>query len=74
MIRVLLLIFVPLILPAAVYVIWRTFVPPKYGGSEAIARDQWEPLPWPWLLGIGGCLTAIMMTLIVLFPEIFGGF
>ena len=74
MIRVLLLIFVPLILPAAVYVVWRTFAPPKYGGSEAIARDQWEPLPWPWLLSIGGALTAIMMILIVLFPEIFGGF
>ena len=40
MIRVLLLIVVPLIVPAATYVIWRTFVPPKFGGSEAIARDQ----------------------------------
>ena len=52
MIRLLLIIVVPLILPAAAYVIWRTFVPPKFGGSEAIARDQWEPLPWPassWL-------------------------
>ena len=73
MIRVLLLIFVPLFLPAAVFVIWRTFVPPKFGGSEAIARDQWEPLPWPWLLGCGGVLMVITMSAVVLYPEIFGG-
>ncbi|NQV22678.1 MAG: hypothetical protein HQ511_14790 [Rhodospirillales bacterium] len=74
MIRLLLIIVGPLILPAAVYVIWRTFVPPKFGGSAAIARDQWEPLPWPWLLGVGGVLMVITLTAIVLFPEIFGGF
>jgi hypothetical protein len=73
MIRVLLLIFVPLFLPAVVFVIWRTFVPPKFGGSEAIARDQWEPLPWPWLLGCGGVLMVITMTAVVLYPGIFGG-
>lgn len=73
MIRVLLLIFVPLFLPVVVFVIWRTFVPPKFGGSEAIARDQWEPLPWPWLLGCGTVLMAITMTAVVMFPEIFGG-
>lgn len=74
MIRVLLLIVGPLILPAAVYVIWRTFMPPKYGGSEAIARDQWEPLPWRWLLGIGGVLTTITLVTVMLFPDIFGDF
>lgn len=74
MIRVLLLIVVPLIVPAATYVIWRTFVPPKYGGSEAIARDQWEPLPWGRLLGCGGVLMAITLITVVLFPDVFGGF
>jgi len=74
MIRVLLVIVMPLFLPAAAYVIWRTFVPPKFGGSEAIARDQWEPLPWLWLLGIGGLLMVITLTAVVLFPEIFGSF
>lgn len=73
MIRVLLLIVVPLILPAVVFVIWRTFMPPKFGGSEAIARDQWEPLPWPWLLGFGGVLMAITLATVVLFPDVFGG-
>ena len=73
MIRLLLLTVVPLILPAAVYVIWRTFMPPKFGGSEAIARDQWEPLPWRWLLVCGGVLMAITLTAVVLFPDVFGG-
>ena len=46
----------------------RTFVPPKFGGSEAIARDQWEPLPWAWLLGCGGILMAITLTTVVAIP------
>ena len=74
MIRVLLIIVGPMILPAAIFVVWRTFAPPKYGGSEAIARDQWEPLPWPWLLACGGVLLVITLTLIVMFPDVFGGF
>ena len=74
MIRVLLLIVGPLLLPAVAYVIWRTFMPPKFGGSEAIARDQWEPLPWSWLLACGGVLMVITLTTVVLFPDIFGDF
>lgn len=74
MIRVLLIIVGPLVLPVVVYVIWRTFMPPKLGGSEAIAKDQWEPLPWPWLLGCGSVLMVITLLAVVLFPEVFGGF
>jgi len=73
MIRVLLLTVVPLILPTLSYVLWRTFVPPKFGGSEAIARDQWEPMPWPWLFAIGGALMAITLTIAVIFPDILSG-
>ena len=72
--RVILLIFVPLVSPTVLYIIWRTFAPPKFGGSEAIARDQWEPLPWPWLIGFGFVLMVITMTSVFLFPEVFGGF
>ncbi|MDC0033228.1 hypothetical protein OAJ57_01530 [Alphaproteobacteria bacterium] len=73
MIRVLLIIVGPLILPAAAYIIWRTFAPPKFGGSEAIARDQWEPLPWRWLLVCGCVLMVITLTTVVVFPDVFGG-
>jgi hypothetical protein len=71
--RVVLLIFVPIILPAVIYVIWRTFAPPKIGGSEAIAKDQWEPLPWRWLLGSGVTLMAFTLAIVILFPDVFGG-
>lgn len=73
MIRILLITFVPLFAPAAIYVLWRTFVPPRWGGSEAIANDRWEPLPWKWLLISGGVLTAITLLVVVVFPGVFGG-
>ena len=73
MIRVLLLTVVPLILPTLSYVLWRTFVPPKFGGSEAIAQDQWEPMPWRWLCAIGGALMAITLTVAVIFPDFLSG-
>ena len=72
--RVILVIFVPLVSPTVLYIIWRTFAPPKFGGSEVIARDQWEPLPWPWLIGCGFVLMLITMASVFLFPEVFGGF
>ena len=73
MTRVLLLFVAPLIVPTIVFVIWRTFASPKFGGSEAIAKDQWEPLPWPWLVGCGVALMAITLGTVVLFPDVFGG-
>jgi len=74
MIRVLLISVVPFFLPTAVFVLWRTFVPPSMGGSEAIAKDEWEPLPWKWLLIIGAVLTAITLVVAVMFPDILGDF
>lgn len=73
MTRVLLLFVAPLIVPTIVFVIWRTFAPPKLGGSEALAKDQWEPLPWPWLLGCGAALVAITLGSMFLFPAAFEG-
>jgi hypothetical protein len=73
MIRILLVIFVPLFAPTAIFILWRTFAPPRWGGSEAIANDRWEPLPWKWLMIGGGVLTAIALMLVVLFPSFFGG-
>ncbi len=73
MIRVLLIVVVPMILPTAVFILWRTFAPTSWGGSEAIAHDQWEPLPWKWLLIGGGVLVLLSVATTILFPEIFGG-
>ncbi|MBT4907099.1 MAG: hypothetical protein HOM58_00310 [Rhodospirillaceae bacterium] len=73
MIRVLLITIVPFFLPAAMFVLWRTFVPPSLGGSEAIERDVWEPLPWKWLLIIGAVLTSITLVVAVMYPDFLGG-
>ena len=71
MIRVLLIFIIPLVLPAGVFVLWRALVPPKYGGSRAIARDEWEPLPWPWLASAGGILMVITIFIMIAYPEFF---
>lgn len=71
MIRVLLVTVVPFFLPAVLFVLWRTFAPTNMGGSEAIAKDEWEPLPWKWLLIIGSVLTVITLTTAIMFPDIF---
>ena len=73
MIRILLIFVVPFFVPTAVYVLWRTFAPVKWGGSEAIHRDDWEPLPWRYLMIVGGVLTAISVFVTILFPDVFGG-
>ncbi len=70
MIRVLLLTVVPLFLPAVTYILWRTFAPVRYGGSAAIAKDEWEPLPWRWLVPIGVFLMAIAIAISIIFPDL----
>lgn len=73
MIRVLLITIVPFFLPAALFVLWRTFAPTTMGGSVAIARDEWEPMPWKWLLIIGAVLTSITLVVAVMYPDVLGG-
>ncbi len=74
MIRVLLVTVVPFFLPAAVFILWRTFAPTNMGGSKAIARDEWEPMPWKWLLIIGAVLSAVTLTVAIVYPELLAGF
>ena len=73
MIRILLVFVVPFFLPTAVYILWRTFAPIAWGGSEVIAKDEWEPLPWKILMIIGGAMVAIALLLVIMFPDVFGG-
>ena len=70
MIRLVLLFVVPLVTPTGLFILWRAFVPPKLGGSRAIAREDWEPLPWPWLLLSGGLLVIISVFTIIAYPEL----
>ena len=70
MIRVLLLTVVPFFLPTVAYVLWRVFLPVRYGGSAAIDRDEWEPLPWKWLAFSGGFLVVVAISVSVIFPDL----
>ena len=57
MLRVILTIVVPLILPTAVYVLWMRTV--HWDGPGAAVR--WRALPWIWLVGAGAVLLALVL-------------
>jgi hypothetical protein len=60
MLRVLLTIVVPLILPTAVYVLWiRTAGREDHGGTV-----RWRALPWLWLAGAGAALLAFVLLVV----------
>lgn len=73
MIRILLIFIVPVFLPAGLYILWRALMPPNFGGSRALARDEWEPLPWFWLGLAGGFLMIVTFVTVIVFPEFLGG-
>jgi hypothetical protein len=54
-----------LLLPAIACYLWRLFMPPRFGGIPALARGEWRPLPWRWLLPIGAALfIAVIVTFV----------
>lgn len=73
MIRVFLLTVVPFCTPAIVYILWRTFAPESWGGSSAIAKDEWEPLPWRKLIPAGLVMVALAVGATILFPDLLTG-
>jgi hypothetical protein len=57
MLRVLLTIVLPLVLPTALYLAWvRTTQPAEDGGAV-----RWRGLPWLWLAGAGTLLLVIVL-------------
>ena len=60
MIRILLTIVIPLLLPTLLYLLWLV------AARRALpaAPGPWRALPWPWLLGVGLVLAAAMLYLI----------
>ena len=60
MLRVILTIVVPLLLPTAVYVLWvRTVGREGHGGAL-----RWRALPWIWLAGAGAALLAFVLLVV----------
>jgi hypothetical protein len=56
MLRVILTIGVPLLLPTALWLLWNAST------QRAAARgSRWQEAPWGWLAGTGAVLTAIVL-------------
>lgn len=66
MFRVLLAVFLAFVLPAVVYILWRTFAPTRIGGSEEIHRGDWERMPWLSLAMAGVVILAVMLVYLAL--------
>jgi hypothetical protein len=56
-----------LVLPALAYYLWCLFMPPRFGGIPALARGEWRPLPWRWLLPVG---VVLFVAVVVSFVSI----
>ena len=57
MLRVILTIVVPLVLPTVVYMLWMRSVRGDGTGEPA----RWRGLPWIWLAGAGVVLLALVL-------------
>jgi hypothetical protein len=57
MLRVLLTIVLPLILPTAIYLVWMRAT--RWAQPDGVTH--WGAVPWLWLAGIGALLLAIML-------------
>ena len=57
MIRVLLTVVAPLLLPTLLYLLWLVVAQRVPLGGPGL----WRALPWPWLVGIGLVLVAAML-------------
>ena len=68
MIRVLLELVVPLLLPTAAYAGWLAFDRRRVAELGAGAPRIWADAPWPWLIGLGLLLVGAI-TLALAFTE-----
>ena len=57
MLRALLTIVLPLLLPTALYLLWITTLRPVWRDGAA----PWAAMPWVWLAGAGVALLAIVL-------------
>jgi Family of unknown function (DUF6111) len=57
MLRVVLTIFLPLLLPTAVYLLWVG----AFGAAQQGETMSWTAMPWIWLAGAGALLLAIVL-------------
>ena len=60
MLRVLLTIALPLLLPTVLYLVWISFL----GSSPEGAAWSWTAVPWVWLVGAGAVLLAVVLLVV----------
>jgi hypothetical protein len=60
MIRVIITIVVPLLLPTALYLLWVT----SLGAPHDRGAVAWRSVPWVWLAGAGAVFLAIALFII----------
>jgi hypothetical protein len=60
MIRVIVTIVLPLLLPTALYLLWVTAL----GARHDRRPTTWRSLPWVWLAGSGAVLLAIVLVFV----------
>ncbi|MBV9858543.1 MAG: hypothetical protein JO038_00340 [Alphaproteobacteria bacterium] len=65
MLRVILTIVLPLVLPTALYLLWLRSVQSARAGTIA-----WRRMPWIWLAGAGAALLALVLFVVTVH---FGG-
>jgi Family of unknown function (DUF6111) len=57
MLRVVLTIVLPLLLPTVLYLLWIATLGPSHDGGAI----PWTAMPWVWLAGAGAILLAIVL-------------
>ena len=57
MLRIVLTIVLPLLLPTALYLLWVG----SFGAEPGIGAVRWRTVPWVWLAGAGAVLLAIVL-------------
>ncbi len=62
MLRILLTIVLPLLLPTALYLLWISAL----GAPRADSAVAWSSLPWVWLVGAGAVLLIAVLLLVSL--------
>jgi hypothetical protein len=60
MLRVVLTIVLPLLLPTALYLLWITTL----GSAREGGVIRWTAVPWIWLAGAGAVLLAIVLLVV----------
>jgi hypothetical protein len=60
MLREILTLVVPLLLPTALYLVWVRLA----RWSEVGGATVWQKLPWVWLAAIGVVLTALVLVVV----------